>query len=129
MSKTNPILAAFEKKLRAQYDAALADEIWSHKKRIEYVSEIHAIAALLAAHDVFQAGPGRAPKFLIAYLEVKEQIAKDLVADVGDSITPGGNGDPEFLKTRRDLATALKAILGDKWDEYKTMFPLLEIYW
>lgn len=91
MPKSNPILDAFERKLRAEFNEKLANEEFSHKKRIEYISEIHAIATLIAAHEVFQAGPGRAPKFLIAYLETKEQIARDLVADVGDSIKPGGD--------------------------------------
>ena len=101
----------------------------SHKKRIEYLGEIHAIAALIAAHEALQVGPGRSPKFLYSYLEIKEKIAQQLVEDVGESIKPGGNGDPEFLKTRSDLAGALKYILGDAWEQYKTMFPLLEIYW
>lgn len=101
-----------------------------YKRQQRAHSEIHIIAMLIAAHNELKVGPGRADFLLAEYIDVKMQIARDLLEDVGDSHKKGGSGDPEFLHTKRDLAVALKRILGpEKWKERRELFPMLQQYW
>ena len=111
MGKPNPILAAYERKLNAEYH-----------QRLKSFSEITMIAALMAAHKQLGVGPGRAPAFLKAFIEAKTQIAQHLVDDVGTK----GNGDPHFVYTKAKLAQALRGILGEHYNEYAELFPMLE---
>lgn len=117
--KPNPMLA----KLEAQKEA-------EHQQRRRALSEIHIMAMLIAAHNKLKAGPGRAPGLLVEYVQVKEQIAKDIADDIGDSRKKNGNGDREFLHTKKDLAITLKKILGpENWRHYREFFPMLRDYW
>lgn len=102
----------------------------SHQYRLRALSELHIMAMLIAAHNKLNVGPGRAPGFLVEYVTVKEQIAKTIQEDIGDSYKKNGNGDREFLHTKRDLARTLKAIIGpDNWRNYQEFFPVLKRYW
>lgn len=115
MPKPNPILEAYARKLEAE-----------HVMKRNMLSEIDMMAAMLAAHDMLQVGPGRAAAFMHEYAMKKKEIAEVLVSDVGVK----GKGDPEFLKTRHDLAIALKEIFGaENWKEARTMFPMLVDFW
>ena len=117
--KVNPMLAKLEANLESRY-----------RMRLNAHQEMDTIAMLLAAHNQLKVGPGRATDLLAEYLDTKMQIAKALLDDVGDSKKKNGDGDPEFLHTRRDLAVALKSILGEKsWQEYKDLFPVCQYYW
>lgn len=101
-----------------------------HEKQRQALSEIDLIAHLISAHNELKVGPGRAGFLLAEYLDVKMQIAEMLLADVGDSHKKGGNGDPEFLHTKRDLAITLKRILGEEnWMKYRELFPICCDYW
>lgn len=101
-----------------------------HEKQRQALSEIDLIAHLISAHNELKVGPGRAGFLLAEYLDVKMQIAEMLLADVGDSHKKGGNGDPEFLHTKRDLAITLKRILGEEnWLKYRELFPICRDYW
>ena len=101
-----------------------------HKQRVKAHSEIHIMAMLIAAHNALSVGPGRADKLLVEYVNAKTQIAKDVAADIGDSHKKGGDGDPEFLYTKRNLAATLKQIFGpEKWLHYCEFFPTLREYW
>lgn len=111
----------------AQRDAKKEAE---HKERRRALSEIHIIAMMISAHNKLQVGPGRAADFLVDYVHTKEKIAKDINEDIGDSHKKGGNGDPEFLYTKRNLAAQLKQIFGaEKWKHFREFFPLLRQYW
>lgn len=118
-NKPNPFLA----KLEAQKEA-------EHQQRRRALSEIHIMAMLIAAHNKLKVGSGRAPGLLVEYVRVKEQIAKDIADDIGDSRKKNGNGDREFLHTKKDLALTLMDILGpENWRHYQEFFPLLRDYW
>lgn len=116
--KPNPLLA----KRDAQKDA-------EHKQRLRCLSEIQIMAMMIAAHSRLQVGPGRAPGFLIEYVHVKARIAKDITDDIGDSRKKNGNGDPEFLYTKRNLARELRQIFGESWQQFREFFPMLRDYW
>lgn len=101
-----------------------------YKRRLQSHSEIHIMAMLIAAHNELKVGPGRAAFLLAEYMDVKMQLAKDVTDDIGDSHKKGGDGDPEFLYTRRNPAKTLKGILGpEKWKECQEFFPMLRRYW
>lgn len=115
----NPFLA----KRDAQKEA-------EHKQRRLALSEIHIMAMLIAAHNKLKVGPGRAPGFLVEYVAVKEKIARAIQADIGDSRKKNGDGDREFLHTKKDLALTLQKILGpENWTNYREFFPMLRDYW
>jgi hypothetical protein len=56
-----------------------------HEKQRRTLAEIDMIAMLISAHNELKAGPGRAPFLLAEYIDVKMQLAKELLEDVGDS--------------------------------------------
>lgn len=117
--KQNPILAAFEAKKEAEFDI-----------RLRQNSELSTIAMLIATHNELKVGPGRAGFLLAEYLDVKMQIADELLSDIGDSHKKGGDGDPDFLHTKKDLAVTLKGILGkENWEKYRELFPICREYW
>lgn len=108
-NKPNPLLAAFEAKLEAEY-----------QQRKQINSEIHMIALLIAANNELQVGAGRAGNFLAEHIDVVMQITKAILQD----------DDPELLYTKYNLAKRLKSILGaENWVRYRELFPLLREYW
>lgn len=117
-NKPNPFLA----KLEAQKEA-------EHQQRRRALSEINIMAMMIAAHSKLQVGPGRAPGFLAEYVHVKERIAKDIQEDIGNSRKKNGDGDPEFLYTKRNLARELRQIFGESWKQFREFFPMLRDYW
>jgi hypothetical protein len=103
------VLAAFEAKKEAEFIG-----------RLHCNTEIEMITMLISTHNRLKVGPGRAGDLLAEHLDVKMQIADEIVKD----------DDPELIYTKRNLAVCLKSILGpDNWDKYKTLFPLLREYW
>lgn len=117
--KPNPILAAYGAKKEAEF-----------MERLGRNTEMDLIALLISANRELQVGPGRAGYLLAEFLDVKMQLAGQLLADVGDSNKRDGNGDPEFLHTKNDWATALQKILGpDNWQKYRELFPVCREYW
>lgn len=119
-SKPNPILAAQERMLEEK-----------HRRRMMALDEICIMAAMLAVNAEYQVGPKRAGDFLAEFLNQKMIIAKNMLDDVGDSREhKNGNGDPQILKTKHDLAAEMKRILGaDNWSKFKELFGLLQEYW
>lgn len=118
-NKPNPLLASLEAKKEREF-----------KYRLQGHIELDMIAMLMAAHNELKVGPGRAGFLLAEYLDVKMQIASAIMEDVGDSHKKGGDGDPEFLHTKKELAVTLRSILGDEnWEKYKELFPICRDYW
>lgn len=119
-NKPNPLLM----KLEAKYEA-------EHQVRVRQHIEIDRMALLIAAHRKLQVGPGRADGLLEEHTKVKSEIAKAIRDDVGDTHKKkDGNGDPEFLQTKRNLAKTLKRILGpEAWERDKFYFPMVKDYW
>jgi hypothetical protein len=108
-NKQNPLLASFQAKLEAQ-----------HKQRLAIQTEIDLMATMIAANEMLKVGSGRAGFFLAEVLDMKMQIAKEIVDE----------DDPELLYTKHQLATRLKQIFSkEDWNRYKELFPLLREYW
>ena len=109
-NKANPLLAKYEAsayaRAKAEYDS-----------RLSIHEEIDLIAHIISNHEDLGVGPGRAEKTLNGYLETKLEVAEAIITEC-DSDEQG-----EFCRTQRDLARALKRILGaDKWEKYKVFF-------
>lgn len=118
-NKPNPLLDALEAKLEAK-----------HQMQLQMDAEMDRIAFLKAVHKELGVGPGRASFALAEYMDQKMKIAQDIIDDIGESYKKGGDGDPEFLVTKRNLAAEIKAIIGpEKWPEHKELFPMLRDYW
>ena len=109
--KPNPLLAQFEAKKEAEFMGRLACN-----------TEINLIAMLIAGNDLGFLGEKRADLLLAEVIEVKMQIADQLVSDAKDDAT--------LAYTKADLARRVKQILGpDGWERCKQLFPLLKEYW
>ena len=131
MAKTNPILAAYDRKIRAEYQAQVDQLEADHRERRYRLAEMYMVALMITVHEELKVGPGRAGAVLQAFIDNKKKLAQELLTDVGGVDRYGEyQGDKRFLHTRHDLATALKGIFSpDDWDKYKELFPLLEEYW
>lgn len=113
--KTNPMLAAFEAGLEANY-----------KQRLEINSEFDMIAFMKTVHEELGVGPGRAFKVFNAFMANKLEIAETIHEDYGDKDT----GDKELLHTKASYAKLLRRIFSpEDWQEVKIWFPLLREYW
>lgn len=109
--KQNPLLAAFEAKKEAEFSGRLACN-----------SEINMMAVLIAGNDLGFIGEKRADILLARLVEVKMQLADDLLKDA--------ENDKELTYTKADLARRMKQILGaDGWVRCRELFPLLRDYW
>lgn len=126
MAKKNPLLAAFEAKLRQEFAQELAR--FEAEKEVEFAqrlsknTEINMISMLFAGSDLGFLGRVRSGALLERQVEVKMKIADDLLKDVKD--------DPELTYTKADLARRLIQILGpSEWARCQNLFPLLRDYW
>lgn len=63
-------------------------------------------AAVIAAHEVFQMGPGRAAAFATAYNEAMEELADLYVRDAEEN----GDRSMEYAKAKRD--ELIRSIVG-----------------
>ena len=68
-------------------------------------------AAILAAHEAFGMGPGRAAAFRDAYMDAMEELAGMFIDDA-DKKTGNGDRDLTFAKSKRD--EAIRKIVGDE---------------
>lgn len=110
-NKPNPILAQFEAKKEAEFTGRLACN-----------TEINMMSALIAGNDLGFIAEKRADLLLARMVEVKMELATDLVADA--------KADKSLTYTKADLARRLKQILGpDGWIRCRELFPLLRDYW
>lgn len=115
-AKNNPLLAAFEAKLEANY-----------KQRLEINSEMDAIAFMKTVHEDLNVGPGRALKVFNDYMNNKLEIAKTIHADYGPT---KDMGDKQILHTKSSYAKLLKRIFGpESWQKVKIWFQLVYEYW
>ena len=84
------------------------------------LTEIGLMAMIIGANNELNVGPGRAGFYLAEVLDVKMQIANEIVKD----------DDPELLYTKCHLAKRMKQIMGkENWLRYRELFPLLKEYW
>ena len=97
MAKQSGALMRLQAAERARY------EIRFHKS-MDMLLQMSQDAAMIAAHDVLQLGPGRAEAFCIAYREAINDMARRVVDDQMD--------DPEFVYAKAKIDEQIKAIVG-----------------
>lgn len=101
----NDLLRRVEEKYAAHY-AAL------YHAKIGMTLQLAQDAAMIAANEVLQMGPGRAPDFANKMREVVNEIADVMLADQKD--------DEKFAYTRGVVDRRLKKICGEHfvpWEE------------
>ena len=120
--KQNPILAAFEAKLRKEFAEEMAAKEIEAKERQECTSEIEMISMLIAGNRLGFLGEKRANLLLEEQIDVKKQFAASLLKDAED--------DEDMTFTKADLTRTVKQILGPEgWNKHKKLFPLLRDFW
>lgn len=100
MPKKNHMLAQMEAKMEIKYAIAF-------ERRSEVLAQMLMDAAMLAAHDVFGLGPGRAAKFMQAVKDSFQEMEIMALKDADD-------GDQEIWYTRAKLDEQLRAIVGEE---------------
>lgn len=109
--KQNPVLAAFEAKLEAQY-----------KERLSCNDELNLISMLIAGSRLGFIGEKRADLLIEEQIDVKMELVENLLQDAKD--------DKELAYTKADFARTLQQILGPEgWNKRKHLFPFLRDYW
>lgn len=100
--KQNPMLA----KIEAKYNALF------HRK-MDTLMQMGQDAAMIAAHDVLQLGPGRAQDFCVAYIDAMNSMARMVAEDSKD--------DKEFVYAKAKIDEQIRAIVGPEnfkpWEE------------
>lgn len=91
--KTNPLIA----KIEAKYNALF-------QRKMDTLMQMGQDAAMIAAHDVLQLGPGRARDFCVAYIEAMNAMAHMVVDDQKD--------DKEFVYSKTKIDEQILAIVG-----------------
>lgn len=116
-AKVNPLLAKYEAQAKAEARA-------EYNIKLEIREEIDLIALMLMVHRHLHVGPGRAAGSINEYNQAKLEVAQAIVQESSE------DEQGEFCRTQRDLAKAMKNILGaEAWQQYKHLFPLLRSYW
>ena len=99
--KQNPVLAAYEAKLEAQY-----------RRKLSVTMQMCFDVAVITANDVFKMGAGRAKQFEQKYSENYAKICAMLLED---------ESDPDLVYSREKIDERLKMIVGEEnfasWDE------------
>ena len=106
MPKRNPMLARIEAAAEARYQIRF-------RKSMDMLLQMGQDAAMIAAHDVLQLGPGRAEDFCVAYREAINDMARRVVDDQTD--------DPEFVYAKAKIDELIREIVGPEkfapWEE------------
>lgn len=128
--KPNPMLAAFEAKIRKEmaedFEKKLiefeAQKEAEFSQRLGKNTEINLIAMIIAGNDLGIMAEKRAGLMLEEHIDVKMRLVDELLEDAED--------DPELVYTIYDLANRVKSILGPEgWTKYQKLFPMLRDYW
>lgn len=120
-NKQNPLLAAFEAKLRREFEQEKAQMESDFRERLACNSEINMVAMLIAGSRLKFLGEKRADLLIEEQIDVKMEIADLLLKDSKD--------DPNLEHTRADLARSVKQILGsDGWKKHQKLFPICREY-
>lgn len=100
--KPNAMLSKIEAKYKALF----------HLK-IDMLMQMGQDAAMIAAHDVLQLGPGRAEAFCKAYIDTMNSMARMVCDDQKD--------DKEFVYSKAKIDEQIRAIVGESnfvpWEE------------
>jgi hypothetical protein len=100
--KRNAMLDKIESRYNALFHA-----------KMDTLMQMGQDAAMIAAHEVLQLGPGRAEAFCAAYIDAMNDMARMVVSDQLD--------DKEFVYAKHKIDEQIKAIVGEKnfvpWEE------------
>ena len=124
--KPNPLLAAFEAKLRKEFAeekaALILEKDAEFREGMARNLEINLISMLFSGNDLGIIGQKRSGLILDGIYETRVQLCKNLLKDAED--------DPDLTYTKYDIATRLKSIMGrENWEKHREQFPLLRDYW
>ena len=103
----NDFLRRIEAKYAAHY-AAL------YHAKIGMTLQIAQDAAVIAANEVLQMGPGRAKEFALAFTEA--------VNDIGTMMFEDQMDDPEFVYTKARVDRRLKEICGENFEPWEERY-------
>lgn len=120
----NPLLAAFEAKLRKEFAEELKEydrlKEAEFDERLARNTEIERIAMLMSGNEFGIIGQKRSGLLLEEQIDTKIQIAKAIMED----------DNPDLIKVKHDIAKRLKATMGrENWEKHCHLFPLLREYW
>ena len=106
--KRNPMLTRIEAAAEARYQARL-------HASMDMLLQMGQDAAMIAAHDVLQLGPGRAEDFCVAY--------RDAINDMARRVVDVQMDDPEFIYAKAKIDEQVKAIVGeDKFQPWEVRY-------
>lgn len=103
----NDLLRRLETKAELKY-AAL------YQAKMRMTLQIAQDAAMIAANEVLQMGPGRAPDFAAVMRDTVNEIADVMLADQKD--------DKDYIYTRGVVDRKLKKICGDKFQPWEVRY-------
>lgn len=103
----NDLLRRIEAKYAAHY-AAL------YHAKIGMTLQIAQDAAMIAANEVLQMGPGRAKEFALAFTEA--------VNDIGVMMFEDQQDDKEFVYTKARVDRRLKEICGENFEPWEVRY-------
>ena len=103
----NDLLRRLEAKAELKY-AAL------YQAKMRMTLQIAQDAAMIAANEVLQMGPGRAPEFANKMREVVNEIADVMLKDQKD--------DEKFAYTRGVVDRRLKKICGENFEPWEVRY-------
>jgi len=103
----NDLLRRVEAKYAAHY-AAL------YHAKIGMTLQLAQDAAMIAANEVLQMGPGRAKEFAMAFTEA--------VNDIGTMMFEDEQDDKEFVYTKARVDRRLKEICGENFEPWEVRY-------
>ena len=96
--KPNAMLAQLEASIEAKYNALF-------DRRMEMLMQMGQDAAVMAANDVLQLGPGRAHEFCKAYTRYMNEMAALVCEDQ--------KADNEFVYAKSKIDGRIRAVVGE----------------
>ena len=103
----NDLLRRLETKAELKY-AAL------YQAKMRMTLQLAQDAAMIAANEVLQMGPGRAKEFAMAFTEA--------VNDIGTMMFEDQMDDPEFVYTKARVDRRLKEICGENFEPWEVRY-------
>ena len=103
----NDLLRRIEAKYAAHY-AAL------YQAKMRMTLQLAQDAAMIAANEVLQMGPGRAKEFALAFTEA--------INDIGVMMFDDQMDDPEFVYTKARVDRRLKEICGENFEPWEERY-------
>ena len=100
MPKQNAMLAKLEAQIETKYAIMF-------ERKMETLAQMFMDAGMLAAHDVFNLGPGRAARFMQAVKDNYHEMSRMALQDAAD-------GDKDIWYTKAKLDEQLLAIVGEE---------------